>query len=482
MSFPQARATLATLTLLSAVACSRPPRLAADLIVTHAAIWTGDSAQPAARAVAVIGDRIVDVGGEDAIERWRGANTNVLNAGGRRLVPGFNDAYVHFVDGGTELDSVDLRDAGTMAEFARRINEHARARPGEWILGGHWDNRRWTPASLPTRALIDEVTNSSPVFVVRADGRAALANSAALGRAGVTERTADPPGGTLVRDANGFPTGLLNGAAMDIVARVVPTMTAEQRVYAVKRALELAASLGVTSVQDMRAAPDDVAAYAELASRGELTARIYAALPEGEWYDQAKLGVRRAFGSPWLRIGAVHAEFDPRGDVSSTRTRLMAADHAGLQLSVSAAGGGAASSVLDLFDAIARANGGRDRRFRIDGRRPAGKDRDRLASLNALAPLGSSWPAAPLNPMLTLAAATLQQQPVVDALSAYTSGSAFAEFQEREKGIIARGRLADMVILSDDILSIAPARINGVRVLTTIVGGAIVHQRKPQDE
>jgi predicted amidohydrolase YtcJ len=496
------RTVLATLTAVSALAgaCSRPPRLAADLVVTGANVWTGNQAQPAAMAVAVIGDRIVDVGAADEIERWRGPNTTVLDAGGRRLIPGFNDSHVRLVDGGTALDEVDLTDAASAEEFARRINERARAKPGEWLLGGQWDERRWTPPELPTRALIDDITNSSPVFVVRYDGRMALANAAALGRAGMTEHTPDPPDGAIVRGANGFPTGVLQGAAMDVVARVLPKVTSEQRLRAVKRGLELAESFGVTSVQDAGASYEDVAAYAELANRGELTVRVYAVPPEAGWYDQAKLGLRHAFGSPWLRIGAVRVLIDRSPVPGETRTRLMAADHAGLQLFADAAGEGSESAVIALLEDIARANGGRDRRSQIGGSRLTPADVDRLASMNVVArvepdlshatagallakkiavSLGTGWPSAPLNPMLAIAAAVARGIPVAEALSAYTRGSAFAEFQERVKGTIARGALADMVILSDDILAIPVSRIKDVRVLTTIAGGKVVHQRKP---
>ncbi|MCU1381661.1 MAG: Amidohydrolase 3 [Acidobacteria bacterium] len=475
------RAALAALALASAaaIACERPPRLAADLVVTDAKVWTGNSAQPSAGAVAVIGDRIVDVGGADDIDRWRGPNTTVLNADGRRLIPGVNDACVRFVDGGVQLDEVDLAGAPTAAEFARRINERAKAKPGEWILGGRWDERPWTPPALPIRALIDDITNSSPVFVVRYDGSMGLANAAALGRAGITERTPDPPGGAIVRDARGFPTGLLQGTAMQAVAGVIPKVTPEQRLRAIKRALEHAESLGVTSVHDIGASYDDIGAYADLANRGELTVRIYAVPEESGWYDQAKLGVHRAFGSAWLRIGAVRAAIDPSADGRELRTRLMAADHAGLQLSVSAADGGAATPVLDLLDAIARANGGRDRRFRVDGTRIGDRDLARLTALDAIAPLGSGWPDAPLNPMLTLGAAAQRGLSVAEGLTASTRGAAFAEFQERDKGTIARGQLADMIVLSDDVLALPAAAIKGVRVLTTIVGGTIVHQRKP---
>ncbi|HMF97167.1 MAG TPA: amidohydrolase [Vicinamibacterales bacterium] len=542
------------------LACSRSARLAADLVVTGANVWTGDSRRPTAAAVAVIGDRIVDVGSASDIEPWRGSATTVLDAEGRRLLPGFNDAHVHFVDGGVQLENVDLRDADSQTEFARRIGERARAKPGEWIIGGEWDDQRWSPADLPTRQLIDDRTNGTPVFVSRYDGHMALANSAALGRAAVTEATTDPPGGAIVRDARGFPTGILKDAAMDLVARVIPKMMPEQRLRAVKRALEHAESLGVTSVQDMNPSYEDVAVYAELAARGELTTRIYAAPMETAWYDQAKIGLRRGFGSPWLRIGAVKGYADgslgsttayffqpyldapqTRGllsdemqDINQMRTRLMAADHAGLQLCIHAIGDAGISQILDLFGDIVRANGERDRRFRIEhAQHIAPRDFDRFAQLKTVASvqpyhaiddgrwaerrigperikttyafrtlldkgvrlaLGTDWTVAPLNPMLTLYAATTratldgknpdgwvreQKITVEEAVTAYTAGSAFAEFQEREKGTIARGQLADMVILSDDIFGIAPVRIKDVKVLTTIVGGRIVHQRNP---
>jgi len=495
------RAWIAALTLawVPAVACSRVPRLSADLVVTHAAVWTGSSGQARATDVAVIGDRIVDVGSTDDIERWRGGNTTVIDAGGRRLVPGFNDAQVRVVAAGLALDEVDLSDADSAAEFARRINERAKAKPGEWILGGHWDERRWTVPELPTRFLIDDITNSSPVFVVRADGRMALANAAAMGRAGVTEQTADPPGGALVRDGRGFPTGVLEGTAMDIVARVVPKTTPDDRQRAIKRAFELAEAAGITSVQDTGASYEDIAAFAELANRGELTVRVYAIPAEGGWYDQAKLGLHRAFGSAWLRIGAVQAMVT--GDPSDLQTRLMAADYALLQVSVGVAPEGDAARALTLLAAIERANGGRDRRFSIAiGPSAPAEVVDRIAALKAVGVVraerdgaaaralidkgvrvafASGWPDSPMNPMRSLAAAMAAKLTPAEALDASTSGPAFAEFQEAEKGTIARGKLADMVILSGDILSMPAGAVKDVRVLTTIVGGRVVHQRNP---
>jgi len=454
----------------------------------------------------------VAVGGTDEIDQWRGRDTIVIDAEARRVVPGFNDAHVHFVDGGAQLDQVDLTDADTPAEFTRRIAERAKSRPGDWILGGNWDAQRWTPSRLPTRHMIDNVTNGTPVFVRHRDGHSALANSTVLGRAGITELTPDPPGGTIVRDEDGMPTGVLEDRAMAFVTRVIPAVTREQRLRAVKRALAHAASLGVTSVQDMNASYEDLAVYAELAGRRELTTRMYAAPAEAGWYDQAKLGVRRAFGSPWFRIGAVHAFADgsqlsgPPSEelppLDQMRTRLMAADHAGLQLCIHASSGAGVSQILDLYESIARANGDRDRRFRVEHGHPlTANDIERVAGLKLIASvqpsratsydfrallnqrvrlaLGTDWDAAPLNPMSTLGAAVAAQLTIQEAVSAYTSGSAFAEFQEAEKGTIARGKLADLVILSDDIFGLPPAGVSAVKVLTTIAGGKVVHQRRP---
>lgn len=544
---------------LSATLMFAQNRPAADAIVTHAKIWTGDQAMPAAEALAIIGDRIVAVGSTAEVEAWRGASTKVIDAGGRRVVPGFNDAHVHFVDGGRQLDNVNLKDAASPQEFARRIGEQARRLPrGDWITGGDWDDQRWNPPELPTKTLIDPVTPERPVFLSRYDGHMALANSVALKLAGVTAATPDPPGGTVVKDAQGEPTGALKDAAMNLVQRVIPPMTHEQRLQAISRALEHARSVGVTSVQHMNPDYRDIAAYAELAQRGELTTRIYAAPMETGWQDQAKIGISRAFGSPILRIGAVkgYADgslgsttayfFEPYLDAPNTRgllsdemqplegmrQRLIGADKARLQLCVHAIGDAGISQVLDLFADVIHANGPRDRRLRIEhAQHMAPKDFARFAEMNVIASVqpyhciddgrwaerrigperikttyafrtfldrgvhlafGTDWDVAPLNPMLTLYAATTratldgahpngwvpeQKISIEEALRAYTSGSAYAEFQEHEKGTLARGMLADLVVLSDDIHRIPPERIKDVTVTLTMLGGKVVFSK-----
>ena len=539
--------------------CAYAQKPAADTIITNAKVYTVEKDHPRAEAVAILGERIVGVGSNAEIDAWRGPETKIVDARGHLLLPGFNDAHVHFVSGGQQLDSVDLKDAASAEEFAKGIAERAQQRPNEWIMGGDWDDQRWTPAQLPTRQMIDAVTPATPVFVNRYDGHMALANSAALRLAKVTSKTPDPPGGTIVRDAQGNPTGVLKDAAMNLVYKVIPDLTHEQRAAAIKRALAHAASLGVTSVQDMNPSYDDVRAYMEFAERGELTTRIYAAPLETDWKDQAKVGIRRAFGSHYLRMGAVkgYADgslgsttayfFEPYTDAPNTRGllademhpipamrgRLMKADEAGLQLCIHAIGDNAISLILDIFTDVVKANGARDRRLRIEhSQHMAAKDFRRYAELGVIASvqpyhaiddgrfaekrigperikrtyafrtfldngvrlaLGTDWFVAPLDPMQTLYAATTratldgknpngwvpeQKLTVAEAVEAYTAGSAYAEFQEKDKGTIAAGKLADVVLLSDDIFSIRPEAIKDAKVDLSIVGGKVVFERK----
>jgi len=252
-------------------------------------------------------------------------------------------------------------------------------------------------------------------------------------------------------------------------------------------------------VHDMNASSEDVAAYAELANRGELTVRVFAAPADAAWYDQARLGLRRGFGSPSLRLGAVNGGVSDVPIDENRRTRLMAADHAGLQVCLDVRSEGGAAAALDLVEAFIRADGDRDRRFRIEhaqhasvgdaGRfsgakaiatvtARAAEEFARFSRMNVRTAIGSDWPSSPLNPMPRLAAAAAYADAPA-AVAAYTSGAAFAEFQENVKGTIARGKLADMVILSDDIFAVPAPPIDGVKVLTTIVGGRVVHQRNP---
>jgi predicted amidohydrolase YtcJ len=530
---------------------------AADLIITNAKIWTVDKSRPNAEALAVLGERIVAVGSAAEVDTWHGPQTKVLDAQGKLLLPGFNDAHVHFVDGGDQLQSVQLKDAATPEEFARRIGERAKATPkGEWVTGGDWDEQRWSPVTLPTKELVDPVTPETPVWVNRYDGHESLANSVVLKLAGITAKTPDPPGGLIVRDAQGNPTGVLKDSAQDLVAKVMPPMTAVHRMRAIHQALDHAASVGITSVQDMNPTYDDVKAYSELEDKDGLTVRMYVAPLETSWRDQAKVGIRHGFGTPLLRMGAVkgYADgslgsetayfFDPYTDAPNTRgllsdemhpvsgmqQRLRGADAAGLQICIHAIGDRAISMILDIYTQIEKTNGKRDRRWRIEhSQHMAAKDFVRYARLGVIASVqpyhaiddgrwaesrigpdrikrtyafrtfldngvrlafGTDWPVAPLSPMWTIYAAVTratldgknpdgwipeQKLTVAESIEAYTMGSAYAEFQEKEKGSITPGKLADFVVLSDDIFKIPPAAIKNVKIEATFLGGKLVY-------
>ncbi len=530
---------------------------AADLIINNANIWTVDHSLPKAQAVAVLGERIVSVGSNEEVAQWRGPQTRIIDAAGKLLLPGFNDAHTHFASGGFQLESVQLTDATSAEELVRRIAEQAKKMPkGEWMQGGDWDETKWSPAKLPTKEMIDAVTPDNPVFIYRYDGHMALANSLALKLAGVTGKTQTPAGGVIVRDAQGNPTGILKDAALDLVDKAIPAYTHEQMLKAVRLALAHAASLGVTSVQVMNPDYSEVAAYADLRERGELTTRIYAAplITQGV-DDQAKIGIRHAFGDSYLRIGAVKAYadgslgshtayfFEPFSDdpgnrgllsdemhpLSLMHDRMMKADAAGLQICTHAIGDAGISAILDIYEEIEKAHGPADRRWRIEhAQHMAAKDFDRMAQLHVIASVqpyhaiddgrwaeprighdrasrtyafrtflnhgirlafGTDWDVAPLNPMLGLYAAVTretldgknpkgwfpeQKLTIEESVEAYTLGSAYAEFQEKEKGSITVGKLADMVLLDADILTIPPDQIRGVKVVKTVVGGKIV--------
>ena len=549
-------AALASLSLVAmnlATSQPAPSKLTADLIIFNATVRTLETNQPLAQAVAVSGNRIAAVGATQEVRPLAGTRTRLIDAGGRLVLPGFNDAHVHFLNGGFELSGVNLRDAKSPQEFAERLGSFAGKAPiDRWITGGEWDHERWPGAPLPAKELIDPVTTGRPVFVRRLDGHMALANSLALKRAGVTRETKDPAGGLIVRDRKtGEPTGLLKDAAMSLVYKIIPPASFEEKLAAVRAATEFAARLGVTSVQDMSAGAD-VGVYQELLRRGELKTRIYAVAPLPAWERLGNTGVRAAFGDAQLRIGGLKGFsdgslgsstalfFEPYADSPETRglpsdemfpegvmfNRVLEADRAGLQVMIHAIGDRANDQILTIFEQVTRTNNQRDRRFRVehaqhlrpqdiprfgsaqviasmqpyhcadDGRwaeKRIGFERCKttyafrsLLDSGATLAFGSDWTVAPLDPLQGIAAAVTrrtldgkhpqgwvaqQKISVEEAVRAFTFGSAYAEFQERQKGTIAVGKLADLIMLDRDIFTIDPIEIEKAKVVLTVVDG-----------
>lgn len=552
--------------LVSACSATAPmPDPAATAPVTmalvNARIWTGDPAAPWAEALAVSGEQLAAVGTNAAV-RALAAGVTPVDAGGRLVVPGFIDTHQHFYEGGLRLASVQLRDAHTRDAFVSRIKAFAATVPaGTWITGGDWDHTLWG-GELPDRAWIDAVTPEHPVWVNRLDGHMALANSAALKAAGVTRATADVPGGEIVRGANGEPTGLLKDNAMGLVDKAQPPPSPAMRRRAIEAAMAFVAAQGVTSVHDMSmggVAFDDLATYREVRQANAFGTRIYSVMPLAQWerlrdlIAKGELGGADGRGDEWLRIGglkgfvdgslgshtaAFHEPFDDapmdRGLLVNTPEDLYqwisGADRAGLHVMVHAIGDRANALLLDTFERVARENGARDRRFRIEhAQHLAAADIPRFAALNVIPSMqpyhaiddgrwaeqyigtriagtyafrslldagarlafGSDWFVAPPTPLEGIYAAVTrrtlddkhpggwvpaQKITVEEALRAYTVNAAYASFEEGRKGSLTPGRLADFVMLDRNIFEIAPEEIRNAAIRMTVVGGRVVYE------
>lgn len=536
----------------SALAPAPPPVMA--LAIVNARVWTGDARHPWADAVLVRGDRIDVVGSSAEIRKRAGAGIKTVDAKGMMVTPGFIDAHVHFLDGGFALASVQLRDATTKEEFIRRIRTFAATVPkGTWILNGDWDHTNWGGA-LPERTWIDSVTPNTPVWINRLDGHMNLANSAALAAAKVTRATKDVAGGTIVRDAAGEPTGILKDNAQDLMSGAIPEPSMAMNLRALDAAMTYVAERGVTSVHHM-GRWGDLAVFRRAHEDGALRTRISANVPLSTWARLRDEVNAHGRGDAWLRIGGLKgfvdgslgshtaAMLEPFTDAPNDRGLLVTAekdlrdwtggaDKAGLQVMVHAIGDRAIRTQLDIFEQVAKENGPRDRRFRIehaqhiapadlprfsllgvipsmqpyhaidDGRwadRVIGPERAKgtyafksLLDHGATLAFGSDWFVAPPTPILGIYAAVTrrtlddkhpggwipeQKITVEQALRAYTAGGAYAGFQDKDVGVIKPGMLADIVMIDKDLARIAPESIRDARVMLTMVGGRIVFDR-----
>jgi predicted amidohydrolase YtcJ len=520
-------------------------------------VYTVNDKQPLAEAVLIEGNKIKFVGSTEEVKKLIDASTEVIDLNGKLMLPGFIDDHVHFTSGGFYLQGIDLRPAKSTAEFKETLKKYTEKKKGKWITGGNWDHEAWEVKDLPTKEMIDEFTQNTPVFVDRFDGHMALANSFALKLAKVTKDTPSPEGGLIVKDPKtGEPTGILKDNAMSLVYSIIPPATKGETYKAALTALNHVKEFGVTSVQDITYS-QDLSVYKRLVKEGKLTCRIYTRMPIANYKKLVKDKIKVGYGSDKLRLGSLKgfadgslgsstAWFFERYNQDTTTSGLamdivtdgslrewsLDADKNGLQLCVHAIGDKANNYMLNLYQEIVKTNPKWDRRFRIEhAQHVRFEDIPRFAELGVIASVqpyhciddgvwaekrigpkrikytypfrtfldnkvmlcfGSDWTVAPINPLLGIYAAVTrrtlddknpngwipeQKITVEEAIKAYTFNNAYAAFEEKTKGSIEVGKLADLVILNEDILTIDPVKIKDVKVDMTVFDGKVIFKK-----
>lgn len=547
------------------------PPATVDLAIINAKVWTGNPDRPHAKTIWVAGDRIIKVGDDDLAAPLRiMQDVRIIDAKGKRVIPGLIDCHTHIVSGGLTLSQLRLREATSKANFVERVKQYShKLGPDEWVRGRGWTVESWKEPIEPTREWIDSVTTNRPAYLKRMDGHQALANSVALRLAGITKETPDPPGGVIVRDPQTHePTGILKDAAMSLVSELMPQPSHKQKREALRKAKALFNRFGVTMIHDM-SLPGEF----ELFTRETLTQakspreprlRIYSFCQTDRWFSgecAAPVATNDSSAGDWVRAAGFKAYMDgslgsktafmhepysdndptdpgARGLLSEFATaklsqprdmfhRFLGAAESGAQVCVHAIGDQAVHLLLDDYQRTLRIRPNWRPRVEHaqhllpediprfgklgviasmqplhkadDGRyaeKRLGPERCKtsyafksLLDSKAVVCFGSDWPVVSNNPMLGIEAAVTgrtldgkvfvpeQNITVEQALRCYTGNAAYACFMEDRLGVIKPGYLADLVILDQDILSIAHDRISKTLVDTTIVGGTVVWTR-----
>jgi len=589
-------AWIAIVTTVPVAAQRLPSQPRADVIFFNANIYTGvvDTSSfhaiQRAEAVAVRDGRVEAVGRNDEIGKLKGPSTEVINLGGHFVMPGFNDAHVHLANAGFQRLTVDLTGVKSLTEFRERIRARVQnAAPGEWIVGGGWDQTLWPVKELPSRWDIDEVTKDHPVFLERVDGHIAVANTRALQLTSLTVASKDPPGGKIDRDTTGQATGIVRETARQAITAVIPKPNHDRRRQAIETALQELARSGITSVQDnsdyqdSKLSWDDFQILEEIEREGKLTARITewlhfndplpvlqehrAAHPQSDillhtgmlkGFMDGSLGSRTAallepYADDPTNSGLPQYQQDELNQMTKERV------NAGFQIGFHAIGDKGIQMALNAFaaattdrlgtgsePALSAAKGPvqaerssaaptsasvPDLRFRIEHAQVTNfqqiakfKELKVIASMQPnhvltdmnwaearLGPkraaysyawasfakkgvvlaFGTDYPVEPVAPFRGLYAAVTcksedgkkeyypeQKLNMEQAIAAYTTGSAFGEFAEKNKGTLAPGMLADLVVLDTDITSVPPEKILATKVLRTVVGGKTVYEAR----
>ena len=538
---------LCLILLITFVSCQKENQ-SADLVITNAVIWTGNSNMPKAEAIAIKADTVFAVGLIKDIQKLIGPNTKQIDAKQRFITPGFIDSHIHLLMGGNSLLNVELRDAKTPEEFSERIKIFVKTIDKEtWIVEGNWDHTLWG-GELPKKEWIDDFTKDNPVAVYRLDGHMILANSAALKIAGIDKNTPEVENGVIVRHPDGTPTGILKSEAMYLVLNKIPELTTTQKEAAIHVAQEYLLSQGITTVHDV----DSLGGFAiakKMKANNTLKIRIYSADPLYKWnkvkrHDVTdkwlKNGLLKGFvdGSLGSHTAAFTEPYSDKPEDSGLFINTMddlyswtkQGDSLGFQVTIHAIGDKSNHELLNVYEKIKDESEAKDRRFRIEhAQHLLPEDINRFAKLNVIASVqpyhaiddgrwaeeligaerikttyafndlmstdatvvfGSDWPVAPASPLYGIYAAVTRQTldnknpngwvgkqkiTVEQALLAYTKNGAYGSFDEKLKGTLEVGKLADFVILDSDITIANPEAIKDIKVLATYIAGKKVY-------
>lgn len=448
-----------------------------DLIIVNGKVYPGAGAQQQ-EAVAVRGNQILRVGSNREVKRLRRAQTVVLDAHGATVLPGLNDSNLQLMTGGLALDQLDVSPAATIDDLGTELRHYAEDEPSNtWLILRNGDDELLASANVPARKILDEAVNDRPVFVTSEDGQVAWANSKALELAGITRKTRNPDAGIVVRDRRtGEPTGVLKDNAVAMVARVVPQPSRAEKLAALRAAITEAHRLGITSVQSISRSEEELELLDEIRKNGDLNVRVSAAIAvtpgitESDILELNKL--RDQFpDDAALKLGGV-AVMCPCDPAEMERAVTLLDKH-NWHVMVRTVNGSDVHAAVEAFERAAAANPApaRERRNRLDD--------NVLADGNARILSGSNWPTASLDPRDAIDEAVSEPGELRNAIDAYTSHAAYASYDEQRKGLLARGMLADIVILSNDIFEARPDALRDTVVTVTIFDGKIVYQRPP---
>jgi len=562
------RLKMPRLLLLAVVFClsfssSAQTATQADTVIVNARIYTVNPRRPWAEALAIRGDKLLDVGSVTEIDAYRGPSTKTIDAQGKMVLPGFADCHIHFMEGSLGLTQANLNGSKSVAEIQKRIKDYAASHPNQaWILGMGWTYSTFGAAALPDKKYLDEVVPDRPVYLQAYDGHSSWANSKALALAGITRETPDPPDGKIVHDDKGEPSGALKESAGDLVAQVTPKPTREDRLAALQLGMHEANKFGLVRVHSAGGDFEWLDLFDQLRQQNRMTLRFYVAYfldppeltPDAvEKIEQA----RRTYHDDWISGGAVKTMLDgvieahtaamlaPYSDdpeqIGKTfwepakyKQAIAELDRRGLQIFTHAIGDKSVRLALDAYQAAAETNHTLDARDRIEHietispediprfgtlgviasfqplhaypddnalhvwARNAGPERTQRAwawhsveSSGGVLAFGSDWPVVTLNPwpgvQNALTRRTREGDPpggfvpqerirLEDAIKAYTLGAAFAGHREKTEGSLEPGKLADLIVISNDLFKIAPDQIANTEVLLTMVGGKTVYQ------